>query len=117
MSRLGPTPEERESAWRLLDAITRKTSELLDPVVLGEAFVAESTAAKLRRVEAELGSALSRLRVVSKQRDELRAAVRALPDTDGEIRQWYADHDLNLSCGPAFVFAALRRDFEEAADE
>ncbi len=41
------------------------------------------------------------------------AAIPRLPVTDDEVRQWYADRHLAMSCGPAVLFAALRRDFNQ----
>lgn len=65
-------------------------------------FGGESTSAELRRVKAELGSALSQLNRRPR-----------LPVNDDEVRRWYADRGLNMSCGPAVLFAALRRDFNQ----
>lgn len=101
---------------------------------------AESTSASLRRVEAELGSALAKLgdreRELALAMDELagarqdndrlrervveltgRLAFRPrLPETDEEVCAWYAERGLALSCGPAVLFAALRRDFNQTKD-
>jgi hypothetical protein len=111
-------------------------------------FGGESTSAALRRTEAELGSALAALAVVTRDRDALvgelhasegrraevavaalairddrnrlkaeRDALPRLPATDDEVRQWYADRHLAMSCGAAWLFAALRKDFNQTTEE
>lgn len=82
-----PKPSAWDAAWDAAEAHT------------------ESTSAELRRVKAELGSAIAEL---NRLRDRPR-----LPVTDDEVRRWYAERDLNMSCGPAVLFAALRRDFNQ----
>jgi hypothetical protein len=80
----------------------------------------ESTSARLRRTEAELGSALTQLNRVTKLHDELaeryaelltKVMTTRLPVTDDEVRAWYADRGLNMSCGAGVLFAALRKEY------
>lgn len=65
----------------------------------------ESTSAELRRVKAELGSALSRLNRIERQ-------IQRLPANHREVMEWFARHDLDPAARPALVFAYLREDFQ-----
>ena len=103
-------------------------------------FTGESTSSQVRRFNAELDSALRRLsdreREVQLAMSELASARQEnqqlrervveltgrlafrprLPVTDDEVRQWFADRGLALGCGPAVVFAALRKDFNQTTE-
>lgn len=113
------TRVEAERDWeRQAVAMLRKNEEIRARVIRERNAERERLRADLADARnavaayARVGDlALAELATARTELDLLRAARPRLPATAREIRAWYAERGLALSCGPAVLFSALRREF------